>query len=291
MTASRPETNWGRWGDEDERGTLNLLTPDYLRGVLSGPFQGRVDHLGIDVGGATPALGRRPPLHLMSVDGGDFAALDRLDGFAFADDYLITPCHASTHVDALAHVLSGGAMYNGNSWRQVRSTGAKRCAIDGVGAIVARCHLLDVAKHRGVPQLDPGDEISAEELEAVRVKEGFEINPGDAVLVRTGFISTLLAHPRRVGAEPGLAVDCAEWIADNDVSVVGADNSAVEHQDEQQFGAPLHERVVAGLGCYLIELLDLERVASAGVHGGLLVVAPLKITGGVGSPVNPILIS
>ncbi len=284
-------TNWGRWGEEDERGTANLLGADYVReAIASTAVGGEVYPLGVTVGSKSPTYGRRPPLHLMSVDGGDYAALDRLDGFGFADDYLVMPCHSSTHIDALSHVIHDGQMYNGHSWREIRSSGARRCAIDQLGAIVARAHVLDLAAHRGVEALQPGDEpISAAELEAAAA--GAEIRPGDAVLVRTGFIAVLLEQPTRVGAEPGLGADCADWIADHDLSVVGADNSAVEAQADPQVGAPLHERVIVELGCYLIELLDLERAVEAGVGEGILVVAPLKIERGVGSPVNPVLIA
>jgi kynurenine formamidase len=282
--------NWGRWGADDERGTANLLSREYVSKATAGPFAGDVFPLGVTVGGGSPSYGRRAPLHMMSVDGGDYAALDRLDGFGFTDDYLVMACHSSTHIDALSHVLSDGAMYNGHSWREVRSSGARRCAVDAIGAIVARAHLLDIAGHRGVASLEPGEVVEPDELEAVRAAAGAEIQPGDAVLVRTGFITTLLEQPSRVGSEPGLAPACAEWIAAHDISVLGADNSAVEVQGEEQVGAPLHEAVVVALGCYLMELLDLERPAAQGVTEGLLVVSPLKIARGVGSPVNPVLI-
>jgi kynurenine formamidase len=284
-------SNWGRWGEDDERGTANLLDAAHVREALGAASSGEVYSLGVTVGRGSPSLGRRSPLHLMSVDGGDFAALDRLDGFGFADDYLMMATHSSTHIDALSHVTSRGSMYNGFSWREVRSTGARRCAVDQIGAIVTRAHLFDVAGARAVEALEPGETIAAAELERIRVANDAEIKPGDAVLVRTGFIRTLLGDPLREGAEPGLDPACAEWIADLDLSLVGADNSAVEVQVEGQRDEPLHRSVLVGLGCYFVELLNLDGPAAAGVGAGLLVVSPLKIERGVGSPVNPVLIA
>jgi kynurenine formamidase len=286
-----PGPNWGRWGQTDERGTANLLDRERVAAAMAGPFAGDVYPLGVTVGRRSPTFGRRPPQHLMSVAPGDFAALDQLDGFSFGDDYLSMACHSSTHIDALSHVLEDGAMYNGFSWRDVRSSGSRRCAIDKVGAIVTRVHLLDVAGARGVDALVPEDSIGAEELDRIAADAGAEIGPGDAVLVRTGYIGSLLADPNRAGAEPGLDLTCADWIREHDLCLVGADNSAVEIQVDGQADEPLHRAVIIGLGCYLVELLNLDAPAAAGVVSGLLVVSPLNIEHGVGSPVNPVLIA
>jgi kynurenine formamidase len=285
------ERNWGRWGPDDERGVLNLVDADYIRELLAQPLTGRIYTLGVEVGSRSPSFGRPSPIHLMGVDGADFAALDQLSGFGFADDTIVMATHSSTHLDALAHVLHSGHMYNGFSWREVRSSGAARCGIENVGAIVCRAHLFDFASELGVDLLADDFAIGPDELEALRARKDLELRPGDAVLVRTGFIKTLAAEPRRVGPEPGLTADCAEWIADHDLVIVGADNSAVERLETSQKGAPLHERLVCGVGCYLLELLDLELLASEGAKDGVLIVCPLKIRRGVGSPVNPILIT
>jgi kynurenine formamidase len=286
-----PGPNWGRWGEADERGAANLLDREHVAAAMAGSFAGDVYQLGVTVGRGSPTFGRRAPQLLMSVDGGDFAAVERLDGFGFGDDYLSMACHSSTHIDALSHVLEAGEMYNGFSWRDVRSSGARRCAIDKVGPIVTRVHLLDVAGARGVDALGPEDAIGPDELTRIAADAGREIGTGDAVLVRTGYISALLADPNRAGAEPGLHPDCADWIGDLDLCLVGADNSAVEIQVEGQTDEPLHRAVIVGRGVYLMELMNLDAPAAAGVTGGLLVVSPLQIEHGVGSPVNPVLIA
>lgn len=285
-------SNWGRWGEDDERGTANLLTPTYLRAALDHSLSGRVFSLGMVLGPSSPVKGNRPsPIHLMAVDGGDFAALERLETFGYADDVLITPCHASTHIDALSHVISRGHIYNGFSWREVRSSGAAHCSIERVGALVAWAHVLDIAEADRVDELMPDRAIHSEDLERVCREAEISVEPGDAILIRTGSIRRRVNQPRADGPEPGLHVDCVEWIYDHDVSIVGADNSAIEQLTEGQTDMPLHRALISGLGCYLLEFLNLEQVVKERVYSGLLVLAPLRIARGVGSPVNPVLIA
>lgn len=283
--------NWGRWGKEDERGTANLLTPQYLRGLLGQSFDGRVFSLGLEISHRSPSYGRAAPLHLMSVDGADFSVRPQASGFGFADDYLVMACHSSTHIDGLAHVISDGNLYNGFSSTEVRSSGAARCGVDKVGGLVTRAHVIDMAAEVGVAELPEDHVIHAADLDAACSRLRIEPSPGDAALIRTGFIERLRRDPGRVAAEPGLDADCTEWMRALDLSLVGADNSAVEHLDGGRQDMPLHRGVVVGLGAYLLELVNLEEVVAAGVTRGLLLVAPLRISRGVGSPVNPILVT
>ena len=113
-------TNWGRWGADDERGAANLLTPETVLAACAAASSGRVYNLGIEVKQGAPVAGRRTsPVHLMSSDGGDYAALGRED-WGTADDYLFLASGGTTHIDALSHVWSGGTLYNGFSYREVR---------------------------------------------------------------------------------------------------------------------------------------------------------------------------
>lgn len=286
-----PGPNWGRWGAEDERGTANLLTSKYLKGLLGPSFEGRVFSLAVDISHHSPSYGRAAPLHLMAVDGADFQVRPLASGFGFADDYLVMACHSSTHIDGLAHVMSDGYLYNGFPATDVRSSGAARCAVDKIGGLLMRAHILDMAAELGVKELPDDHVIHSADLAAACTRRRIEPAPGDAVLIRTGFIGQLLRNPGRVAAEPGLDPDCAEWIRALDLSLVGADNSAVEHLVAGPQDMPLHRAVVVGLGGYLLELANLEEVVAAGVTTGLLLVAPLRISRGVGSPVNPILVT
>src|SRR5690349_2639971 len=165
--------NWGRWGAEDERGALNLLTPDVVLAAAGAVREGRMLSLSLPIRGATsspapttvPHLRGRPlPQHFMSVDGGDYAAGARAigAGLKMCDDALIvTPHGTTTHMDALSHMWSGDELYNGHPAGRVRSYGATRCGIDKAGPVVARGVLFDIARLRGVEHLAADDRITA----------------------------------------------------------------------------------------------------------------------------------
>ena len=180
-------TNWGRWGEDDERGTANLLTPDVVLAACRRPVSGRVYELGIELRRDAPVGGNRiAPLHFMTQDGGDFAALDRRD-WGTADDYMVLATQGTTHVDGLAHVWSGGSLYNGFPFTEVRSSGAGRLGLEKLGGLVAAAHLLDFSHLRGTSA-----EITAELVDAVFDARGAPPLPGDAVLFRTGWMDDAL---------------------------------------------------------------------------------------------------
>lgn len=285
MEPSSGPSNWGRWGADDERGAANLLTPEKVRAVCSQPGQGRVFELGIEVRRDAPTGGGRPaPQHFMTHDGGDFAALGRED-WGTADDYVIMPTQGTTHIDGLAHMWHGGQLYNGFSFREVRSSGAGRLGVEKLGGLVTRAHLLDVADRVG----ESDTEITVDDLD--RHFDGNPPAPGDALLVRTGWMEHALAGTEAGRGFPVLAPDTADWIARHDLAIVGADNIAVEATGRRGVLPPLHRVLVCDLGVTMIELLRLDEPAAAGVRDGILVVAPLRISRGVGSPVNPLLIA
>lgn len=280
--------NWGRWGPQDERGAVNLITTDRVLAACRVPGRGQVYELGIEVRRDAPVGGvRTPPMHFMVHDGGDFAALGR-DDWGTADDYLQLYTQGTTHIDGLAHMWSGGCLYNGFSYREVRSSGAARLGVDRLGGIVTTAHLLDFADRAG----DRDSDITVDDIEAHFARVGTRPSPGDALLFRTGWMDAALA--REPLAERGFAVvapETADWFAAHDIAVVGADNIAVEATGRRGVLPPLHARLVCELGVTLIEMLDLRQPAAAGVTLGMLIVAPLRITRGVGSPVNPLLVT
>jgi kynurenine formamidase len=289
-------SNWGRWGEDDERGTLNLVTPDVVHAAAGLVRTGRVFELGQSIQeSGVPVEPRRPGLlHLMRRDGGDYAAgAIAPDDIGTADDYLGIATHGTTHVDALCHLWYGGAMYNGFSPNEVRSSGAGRNGIDKTGPIVTRGVLLDVAALHGVAHLPAGHGIGPDELDAAVARAGVEPRPGDALLVRTGWLAVHAQDPALYHArQPGVAASAVPWIAERDPAALGADNLAVE-----QFPAvdgsnvPVHRALLRDYGIHLIELLDLEELAAAGVAEFLFVAAPLRIKRGAGSPLNPLAIT
>jgi kynurenine formamidase len=282
-----PRSNWGRWGTDDERGAVNLLTGEVVLAACAQPRTGRVYELGIELKQGAPIGGERTaPMHFMHHDGGDFAALGR-DDWGTADDYLMLFTQGTTHIDGLGHMWSGGQLYNGFSYREVRSSGAGRLGVEKVGGMVATAHLLDFSDRAG----DRDTDITAADLDAHFERVGVTPNPGDAMLFRTGWMEAALAKQPLEGR--GFAVvgfDTGTWFADHDISIIGADNIAVEATGRRGVLPPLHKVLVRDLGVTLIEMLNLREPAEAGVTSGMLVIAPLRISRGVGSPVNPLLI-
>jgi kynurenine formamidase len=280
--------NWGRWGDDDQRGTANLLSDEVVRRALQAPSAGRVYQLGLEIKKGMPLGGpRAEPLHLMAIDGGDFAALDR-DDWGAADDYLMLATGGTTHIDGLSHMWFDGAMYNGHDFRTVRSSGAGRLGVEHIGGIVTTAHLLDFVAQP--PARDDGV-IEAVDVERLLDARGATVSPGDALLFRTGWMDAALRREPPPSSLPTVGADVGHFVADHDVVLVGADNIAVERDPGSSTDLPLHKVVLRDLGGYLVELLDLAAPAADGVTSGMLVIAPLRIHRGVNSPVNPLLIA
>lgn len=301
----RNPNNWGRWGADDQKGSLNQLSGDVVLAALAAPKQGRVLSLSLPIKGSTssaaaesvPHLKGRPlPQHFMSVDGADYCAGAKPPrGLSIADDMLmISPHGTSTHMDALCHMWQGDELYNGHASSRVRSYGAGRCGMEHVDGIVTRGVLIDVARHRGVPVMDPADRISVQDLEAISAAAGITIGKGDAVVLRTGWPTVYAKSPETYWkAEPGLSGEAGRWLAERDVTVVASDNSAisaltVEGGAAEGIENDLHLLLLWRHGIYLMEMLWLEELSAANVSSFLFVVAPLKIVGGTGSPVNPL---
>ena len=298
--------NWGRWGEEDQRGALNLLTGDVVRAATGAVRQGRVLSLSLPIKGSTsssvaetvPHLKGRPlPQHFMSVDGADYEAGVKLPagGRGIADDALLLSPHGTTnHMDALCHMWTGKQIYNGHASSRIRSYGATRCGMENVEGVVTRGILFDVPAFRGVDVLDPSDRITVADLEAMSVRAGVTVGQGDAVVIRTGWPTVFAQSPERYWAgEPGLSSEAAQWLAARDIALVASDNSAisglnVDGRADETLEDDIHMIFLWRHGIYLIEMLWLEELAAAGQATFLFVVAPLKIVGGTGSPVNPL---
>ena len=301
--------NWGRWGPSDERGALNLLTPEVVLGALGAAREGRVLSLSLPIRGSTssraplsvPHLAGRPlPQHFMSIDGGDYAAgAKRLkDEICLADDaLLVSPHGTTTHMDALSHVWRDDAVFNGHPSSRVRSYGATRCGIDKASpGVVARGVLLDVAGHLGVPYLDETVRIGAELLESCAADGRVEVQPGDVVVIRTGWPTVFASDPKRYqGGQPGLSYDGGLWLAERDVCMVACDNVGVGAiAADGSFDATpdedIHLLFLWQHGIYLAEMLWLEELAETERAEFLFIAAPLAVDGGTGSPINPLVV-
>ncbi len=284
MAESR-HTNWGRWGEGDERGALNLLTPEIVKRAAGLVREGRVYSLGTAVGGDA-AAGPGRPRPALEVSHHNDASPGRSGG---AEEVLTMNLHTSSHIDAFSHSWYDGRLYNGHPCDVVSAEGASRCGIGEVGAVAGRGILLDMPPLFETDCLDDGCAISPGDLDAAVRRQGVEIRAGDILLVRTGWQGRFRREGDSVrDSFPGLAATCWQWLAQRDVSVLGADNGAVEVWPPE--GKPLHHYLLRDFGIHLLEYLDLEELSADRVHEFFFVAAPLRIRGATASPVNPLAI-
>lgn len=293
------QTNWGRWGDEDQRGALNLVTPERVLAATQTCTTGKVYSLSLPVqGSGVPIFEYRgAPKRLTltsSTDHEMFDAYGAAPGVGSNEDVLVVPSHSTTHMDALSHVFADGKIYNGHDNGFSSLAGAPKCGIEATGTFAGRAVLLDMAGHFDVPWLEPGRTISAQDLEDCRARLGVEIGPGDVLLVRTGWLDLFatIERPADVPAEqPGLGLDAVSFVRDHDLAAVGSDNAAIEVIPfDQGVFLGVHIELLVRLGVTLLEHLVLSEMAADGCHEALLCVGALPVTGATGSPVNPIAI-
>lgn len=301
MSANKTETPraWGRWGADDERGALNLITADVVRAAAGAVKNGRTYSLGLPFQRAgVPNFDYRGiPQRLTLMNHDDEAVmsamLDGPPGLGANEDVLIIPSHSITHMDALCHVYADGAHYNGfKAEGMAPYTGAARCGIQNVGSVVTRGVLLDVAGVKGVPWLELSYEVTVDDIQACLERADVELSAGCAVLLRTGWLDQFADQGEVSFAQPGLGLEAARLLASHDVAIVGADNSAVEVLPFGDNGAlPVHIELLVHGGVHLIEHVNLTELAAGGSSEFLFAVNPIAITGATASPVNPVAVT
>jgi kynurenine formamidase len=290
----RRPNQWGRWGAEDEAGALNLIGPEQVLRAVSLARTGQVLRLAQPLSSKTPVPRHRATLqHFMGRDGGDYAAgAKRSGGFQFAEDTVIMPMHIGTHIDALCHAWCGEQLFNGYRETTMRSTsGATRLGVEKMPPAVTRGLLIDVVKLRG-RRLSDGEIVTRGDIEACLSANGLRIEPGDAVLLHTGWLEHNLGRDDiDFNAEPGIDLEAGLWLAQQEVALIGADNYAVEvlpFAPDTVF--PVHQCVIRDFGIPLLEGLMLEHLARTGRVEFLFVAAALPIVGATGSPLSPLAI-
>jgi kynurenine formamidase len=292
--------NWGRWGDEDERGALNLLTPDVIKAAAASIRTGRTYSLGIPIQAEGVPLmdyrGKPARLTLQdSTDEGIYDAYGCKPGTGAHEDVMIFASHTTSHMDALIHVYEEHHHYNGVPAGAMRAlSGAAKLGIEKVGGFAARAVLLDMVRYFDEgPWVNLGRNITAADLQGAAERQGVEIRAGDVVLIRTGYLDMWFEQQPNVPFEQaGIGFDAGNWLASKDVVAVGCDNAAVEviPFDENDF-LGVHKVLLVRHGIYMLEFLNLAGPAADECWEGLLTVAPLKVTGATGSPINPIFIA
>jgi kynurenine formamidase len=284
-------SNWGRWGKEDQRGALNLITPQKRKQAAA------LVEDGVVVSMAHPVV--KEPLD------GSAAFMHRMVNLpkegaeisSSGDEYSVQyHGFTQTHLDGLCHLAYKGKLYNGFSQKEVTAKGAGKLGIENVqGGIVTRGVLMDMPALFEARYLKGGQPIYPEDLEAWERKAGIKVEAGDAVLIRTGrWQRRELEGPWDIlKNSAGLHASCLPWLKKRDVAVVGSDLALdVLPSGVEGFDMPVHWVVVVAMGVPILDNCDFEKLSEE-ARGRkrwtfLLTVAPLAVEGGTGSPVNPL---
>jgi kynurenine formamidase len=300
-------SNWGRWGEDDVRGTMNFLTEAKRVEAAALIRRGRSFSLSqrFDMDGPQKGWRRRTnPVHTMLDTGTDAAA--GIQGFPHglggADDVITMPLQCSTQWDGLGHIFDHGVAWNGRpAGEVVTSLGDAVTGIETVADVIAgRAVLLDVGRAVGRDgELPDGFAITEHHLRATidRQGAGAAVGRGDLVLIRTG----QLTRARRDGwgdyaggPAPGLSFTTAGWLHTTEIAAVATDTWGFEVRPNEFDNAfqPLHQVAIPHIGLFLGEMWDLDELAADcaadGVYDCWLTAAPLPVTGAVGAPVNPV---
>ena len=276
-------SNWGRWGATDERGAANLITE------AKGKQAASLVRLGRAVGLAHSPLTTKDPDNASPFE----HTMNR--GFS-TDTYRVSyHGYAHSHLDALCHILYKDQTYNGYARADVNTEGG--CTKLGVqtfrNGYVTRGVLMDMARYKGLPYLEPGTPIFVEDLEAWEKRAGVKVGPGDALLIRTGRWARRSAlGPWNVGQNAaGLHASTAAWLKARGVALIGSDDALdVVPSLVTGIALPVHTLVITSLGINILDNQDLEALGDLAQSQKrwefLLTVAPVPVTGGTGFPVN-----
>ncbi|MGD9704702.1 MAG: cyclase family protein [Acidimicrobiia bacterium] len=290
--------NWGRWGSEDELGTLNLIDAEARRRGVACVRDGRAFSLAIPLSEDGPQLGfvpgRTNPVHTM------FQVNAPMSGDPGAqcwnDDAISMGVQACTHWDGLAHASYEGHIWNGYPADTVTSAGASKCGIHRVGTLVSRGVLLDVARLHGVDALDGGYALTRADLDGACEQARVTIEPGDVVLLRTGHMRRFLAGDKLTYATTaaGPSLQTVEWFHSKDVAAVATDNLIFEvfPCERDDMFLPVHYLHLVDMGLTQGQNFDLEALGADCAEDGrstfLLTASPEPIVNGVGAMVNPV---
>ncbi len=290
--------NSGRWGADDSLGTLNLLKPEHVAAGAAAVSSGRRVSLSLPINTVAGPDNPMPAVHYMSIGHDD--TIGEGDG-RFATDYLGIDFHgeSQSHIDALSHVSYRGLLYNGRTVDTVMTSGATLHTVDDYRhGIVGRGVLIDMARHRGVDWLLPGDYVLADELEAAAIDQGAEFGEGDIVVYRTGHHRRRLeqgAWDNNVEGRAGLHPTALRLLKDRGVAAFAADGDGeTVPSPVDGITYPIHPLMITAMGMAAFDNLQFEDLRVVCDEEGrqvfLFAAGPLRLLRGTGSPVNPLAI-
>jgi len=305
--------NWGRWGDDDERGTVNFVTDEVLREAVKSIRSGKRFSLAFPLQqqgglqlGSMP--GRINPLRTMVQLNTPVIGDPSL--FCTSDDVVTMGLQAGTHWDGLCHASWGGKIYGGRDANTITYDGASVCGIEKIGPLTSRGVLLDIAELFGVEELAGGHAITYEDCVNAEERQGVTVRSGDILLLRTGMMakarsgdvvsygSGTLIEGAPMPGFPGVGLGAVEFFFDREVAAVATDTITFEVMpwDPAVPGAilPIHCITLVMMGLTQGQNFDLEELSADckedGQYDFLLEASPQPFVGGIGSPVNPVAI-
>ena len=299
--ASQKLSNWGRWGKDDQIGTLNHVVPADIVAAAGLIRTGKIFALGISLDRNGPQTGlfggRWNPIHTMLATGTD-AVAGRQGGLLYSDDAINMPVQSATHWDSLGHIFYDGKMYNGFDATLADSRGLEKLGIEHAkNKLAGRGVLLDIARFRGLDWLKDGEGISNDELNTCARAQNVEIRRGDFVIIRTGQMERCLKEKKwggyAGGDAPGVRFENCYWCQDKEIAAICSDTWGVEVRPNEttEVNQPWHWVVIPAMGLYMGEMFYLKELAddceADGIYEFFFCGPPLIITGGTGSPINP----
>jgi kynurenine formamidase len=294
-------SNWGRWGSDDEIGTLNLVTDEKVAAAVRLARAGRRIDLGMpfDKNGPQDGSFRINPVHTMTWTPLDTAGMP--DGMISADDMVVMGLQCATQWDSLAHVGYGGSFYNGVPSGAVTPGrgAAKNSFAKANDHLISRGVLLDIPRLKGMDVLPDSYEVTGADLTEAEAAQGVHVEPGDVLCLRTGWYRYFLDGDKTKfgsGPEAGPGLDALQWFKDRDIAAVAMDNWAFEVYPSPVKGSviPVHQAAIRDIGLTVGEMFNFEDLAADcaadGVSEFLFTGTGLKVSFAVGSPVTPIAI-
>jgi kynurenine formamidase len=290
--------NWGRWGADDERGTLNLISDETVRAAVASVKDGKRFSLALPMSEDGPQLGfvpgRTNPVRTTIADM-DLVGEDE-GGPRFNDDAVSMGVQAATHLDALSHVSYDGRLYNGFPTSSINAdSGSTRLGAEKIGPVISRGVLLDLAGAAGVDRLDGGHALTPSDLDQAEEFGRVTVGEGDVVLLRTGQMQLLHAGDKMnyVISSPGPSMQSVRWFHERGVALVATDNLTFEVYPGEVAGLelPVHMLHIVEMGLVQGQNFDLEELAADceddGRYAFLINATPEPIVYAAGAPVTP----